>query len=115
MPQDFKKYASPSQDGRRKLLRSQHADVRAHYVLSQSQRKTAKHFEVSRRLIVFILHPERLQAMQDKHREEEHWKTFYDKEEHTKAIKKYRDKKRSLGLAFTTNRKPNEKIHTAET
>lgn len=112
MPQDFKKYVDPSQDGRRKLLPEQYEEVKEHYKISQSQRKTAKHFGVSRRLVQFITCPEKLKALQDRQREQEHWKAYYNKEEHTKAIKKYRDKKKSLGLQFNPKAK-HESISTA--
>ena len=50
----------------------------------------------SRRLIIFILYPERLKVMQDKHRAEQHWKKYGNREKLTKATKNWRNYKQNL-------------------
>jgi hypothetical protein len=103
MAQSFKKYTNKKQDGRVKLPPEKHNEVREFYAICKSQRKTAFEFGVSRRLVQFILNPTSLQAMQEKNRKEQHWKTYYNKEYHTAAIAKYRQKKKALGLSFNPN------------
>ena len=50
----------------------------------------------SRRSIQFILFPDRLKQLQDKHRAEEHWKTFYNRKQLTKAVANLRKYKHDL-------------------
>jgi hypothetical protein len=52
-----------AQDGRRKILTSQHQEVRAKYAAVKSMRKVAAFYGVSKRLIQFIIYPERLALM----------------------------------------------------
>lgn len=108
MAQSYKKYTNKKQDGRVKLLPEKHNEVREFYSICKSQRKIAVEFGVSRRLVQFILDPLSLKSMQEKNRKEQHWKTYYDKEYHTAAIAKYRQKKKSLGLSFNPNSSTNE-------
>lgn len=91
------KYDQPMLDGRRKLHPDQYEDVREAYKVLQSQRKVAEQFGCSRRLITFILNPEKLKAMQDKQREEQHWKKYYSTEERKKTMQQWRAKKKALG------------------
>ena len=62
------------------------------------KREIARRYEgiCSRRLIIFVIHPERLHAMQEKHRKEEHWKTFYNREKLTKAKRDWANYKYKL-------------------
>jgi hypothetical protein len=93
---EAKPYDRLELDGRRKILPEQHAEIRALYKTLKSQREVARMYGVSRRLIVFILFPERLLALQKKHREEQHWKTYYNKDARRLYMRKYRAKKRLL-------------------
>lgn len=57
-----------------------------------SQRLLAKEYNVSRRLICFIAYPDKLKAMQEKHRKEQHWKTYYNRKQLTECTRKWRAK-----------------------
>ena len=99
MPQDFKKYEREELDGRVKIPKNKHELVRSVYKELKSQRKTAIYFNVSRRLIMFILYPERYEAFKSQRKEKKVWLDYYDREKYTKAIQKYRNKKRRLRIA----------------
>lgn len=98
MPSDFVAYEDKMQDGRQKLDPALHPKIRALYKTVKSQRKLAEMFGVSRRLIVFILFPERLERLQKHNKEIEHWKLYYSTEERKLAMRKYRAKKRLLKI-----------------
>jgi hypothetical protein len=61
-----------------------------------SQRKLAKQFKVSRRLIIFISCPEKLEHAKELYKERRKDGRYYKKANHTKAIKKYRQHKKNL-------------------
>ena len=50
----------------------------------------------SRRSIQFILFPERLKQMQERNRKNEHWKTYHNREQLTKATREWRRYKKDL-------------------
>lgn len=104
MSQNFKKYTNPNDDGRVKILKSQYDEVRQLYKAVKSERKVATHYNVSRRLISFILHPERYKAQLKKRSEAKAHLHSYHKEKHTLAVQAYRQKKRAMGLAYTVPR-----------
>ena len=85
-------------DRRRKLSEEDKEEIRKQYRVVKSQRKLAKAWNVSRRLITFILDPEK--ERQNKHRYKERGgsKVYYDRERHTKAMKIHRKRKRELYL-----------------
>lgn len=66
----------PELDRRRKLPVSEHAEICKRHANGESQRALARAYGVSRRLIVFILHPERLQK-QRKRKSETHYSQKY--------------------------------------
>ncbi len=103
MPQRFKRF-TPEQDGRRKILKEEHQHIRQLYSELHSMRKVAKIVGVSRRLIQFIIYPERLKHLQEMHRKNEHWKTYFDRKKLTEATKKLRAKKRKLNLVIKPNK-----------
>jgi len=96
MPQNFLPFTEED-DGRRKILKSQYPAIREFYKKVCSQRKTAEEFGVSKRLIQFILHPHKLEEMQKRNAENQHWKTYYNRKQLTEAVRKLRKKKRELG------------------
>ena len=98
MPQEAKKYQNPIQDGRRKILPSQYEEVRAKYNALESMRETAKYYGVNKRLIQFIVYPERLKTLQDHNKQIKHHLKYYDTEKRREYMKKYRLKKRLAGL-----------------
>lgn len=107
MPTIYKPYSDPMQDRRRKIHPDQYQEIRNEYKASKSTRKLAKQFNCSRRLIVFILHPERLKERQRQDKESQHWKTYYNRENLTQAVRDLRRYKTSLGLAInSTTGKP---------
>lgn len=61
-------------------------------------REIARRYEhlCSRRLIQFIIHPKRLKQLQDKHREEQHWKKYHDRKKLTGAVRNWRRYKNNL-------------------
>ncbi|MES2409540.1 MAG: hypothetical protein V4509_04570 [Patescibacteria group bacterium] len=63
-------------------------------------REIARRYEskCSRRLIQFIIFPERLKEMQKRNKENEHWKKYHDRKKGTEAVKKWRNYKQKLIL-----------------
>jgi len=105
-PQAYKKYTTFKQDGRRKLIEGDKDIINIMSKnLKYSQRKIAGLFGVSRRLIQFALFPERYQLQLKNRREMKVHLDYYNRERHTQAIKKYRDKKRAIGLQYNPNAK----------
>lgn len=85
-------------DGRVRLSPEQKEEIYRKYhdpLYPTSQRILAKEYGVSRRLIGFVVHPERLQALKDKQRANQHWKTYYDRQKLTLAMRKWRNKLKS--------------------
>jgi hypothetical protein len=104
MPQDFKKYENPKNDGRRKIMPEQYEEVIRTYRKLSSYQKTADVYRVSKRLIIFIVNPEKYEEFLRKRYDKKVWFEYYDREAHTKAQKKFRKKKRKLGLAYNVPR-----------
>ena len=94
----YQAYTNPLHDGRRKLLPSQYEEVRQTYQQLKSFQKTADHYQVSKRLITFIVNPNSLKTLKEHNRKIEHWKKYYNKEQHTIAMRKYREKKKQLKI-----------------
>jgi hypothetical protein len=63
-----------------------------------SQRKLAAQFNVSRRLIQFVLDPEKLAKNNEKRAERGGSKQYYDKEKHREYMKDHRHHKQDLKL-----------------
>lgn len=82
-------------DRRRKLTDEDRDRIRALYRARVPIRAIAREFaHVSRRLIQFVLFPDRLDAVNLPG----HWKKYYDKEKRRIAMRKHRARRRSLGL-----------------
>lgn len=87
----------PKLDGRRKLPASKHKTIRRLYASGKwSQRELARKYNVSRRLITFILYPERELKQKQAVKRERRWLRYYDREKHTESIRNLRQKKREL-------------------
>jgi hypothetical protein len=88
----------PENDRRVKLTAEQKAEIKKLYG-KVSQRKLAKAYGVSRRLIIFIGCPEK--KVRDLQLRQERGGTaiYYDKEKHLKSMKKYRHHKQELYLS----------------
>ena len=80
----------PFLDRRTKLLPCQKEMVLHYHKLGYSQRKIASMFNVSRRLIIFIIHPERLEKNHQLRIDRGGSKIYYDRDKHNKAIREYR-------------------------
>jgi len=61
-----------------------------------SQRALARQYGVSRRTIVFILDPSKLEANKQRRKERGGWQQYYNKEEHREATKEHREYKKEL-------------------
>lgn len=87
-------------DKRVKLTETQRKEIRHIYFKEQSmsQRGLAKAYKVSRRLIVFVLYPERQKANYEACVARGGSKLYYDKEKNTIAQRKHRKYKQELYL-----------------
>jgi len=79
-----------------KLLPCQKEMVVYWHDRGHSTRKLASMFNVSRRLIQFIIDPEKHKANLERRRETGGSSQYYDREYHTKKIKEHRDYKKNL-------------------
>ena len=61
-----------------------------------SQRKTARKYGISRRAVTFIWYPERLKRAKELYKIRRLDGRYYNREKHTRAIKKLREKKQDL-------------------
>ena len=90
------KYDDPFLDKRCKLLPCQKEMILQYRNEGWSQRQLASRFNVSRRLIQFILDPEKLKANLQQRFESGGSKQYYKKEEHTVAIRETRRRKQAI-------------------
>lgn len=79
-------------DGRRRLSDEDKAEIVVLHAAGRSIHGLAREFECSRRLVQFIIYPERLAIVNFPG----HWSKYYDKEKHRRAMAKHRAKKREL-------------------
>lgn len=99
MPQREIKYKKAMQDGRRKLDPKHHARIKELKKAGMSSADLALEYEVSVSLIKFIVYPNRQKAVRERNKLK--WKDYsihYGKEARALAMRKYRAKKRKLGL-----------------
>lgn len=90
-------YINPLDDGRRKLTDDQKEEIRNLYVPNQvSLRVLAKKFGVNKSTIHMIVNESVKKANDERIRN--HWRDYYTKEGRVIAMRKYREKKRRLGL-----------------
>jgi hypothetical protein len=104
MSQEFRRYEHPRLDGRVKLLPSQYPRVRVLYKKIGSLSKVAALFGVTKNTILFIVNPEYKERDRLRKIEDKVWLKYYNRQKHTKAIHKYRDKKRELGHVIIKGR-----------
>jgi len=84
------------QDGRRKILKSQHEEVRSKYKSGMSMREVAGYYGVDKRLIQFIVYPERLKKLQEWNKQIKHHLKYYDTDKRRDYMRKYRARKKLL-------------------
>lgn len=87
-------------DKRRKLTDEEREEIKHLYATGDkenySQRKLAKMFGVSRRLITFIVDPEKLKADRERLKERGGSKIYYDKEKQKKYMRNHRKHIRNI-------------------
>ena len=89
----------PEKDKRVKLTDEQREQIRELYKLPDwSQRRLAGEFKVSRRLIQFIVDPEKLEAAKAAYAERQKDGRYYDRETHNKQAREHRHHKHQLYL-----------------
>lgn len=84
-------------DRRRKLTDRQRSEIV--YLYEQgaiSQRKLAKKYKVSRRLIQFVVDPEKLEQNKKRRAERGGWKVYYDRVKQNESTRLYRQYKNEL-------------------
>ena len=87
----------PSLDRRRKLSDDNKEEIRELYKAGgTSQRALAKQFNVSRRLIQFVLDPEKLTENYQRRVARGGSSVYYDRENHTRSIREHRRYKQDL-------------------
>lgn len=98
MSHEYKPYKNKAQDARYKIIPKKYPKVRALYGKIKSARKVAKIFGVDKKIILFIVNPEYKRRCEKKITENKKWLQYYNKDKHTLAVRKYRLKKRALGI-----------------
>lgn len=96
MPYKHTRYKIPRELNKNvKLSLNDREEIRKAYATGNtSQRKLAKAFGVSRRLIMFILNPE----AEKRAKEIRNSKNYYDKDKHKHYMRKHRENKQKLYL-----------------
>jgi len=85
-------------DRRIKLTGEQREKIKEKYAVGISQRRLAKMYGVSRRLISFIINPSALEENLKRREEKGGSKVYYNKEKHREAIKNHRRYKQKLKI-----------------
>src|SRR5690554_6443304 len=84
-------------DRRIKLTEDQKDEIRMLWKSGEhSQRGLARMYGVNKRLISFILFPEKQQANLDRRKERGGWKLYYDKEKHAESVRSHRRHKQEI-------------------
>jgi hypothetical protein len=89
-------YIKPADDRRRKLTDAQREEIREQAAQGASQRALATHYGVSRRLISFILDPEKEAAAKRAFAERRKDGRYYDPAKHTESVRTHRRHKHKL-------------------
>ncbi len=99
MPRNSDKAAinNPKYDKRVKLTDEAKERIREEYATGNiSMRGLAKKYNVSRRLIDFIINPERQERARQQFLERQREGRYYDKEKHNEYMRRHRDHKKEL-------------------
>ncbi len=97
-------YVKEMDDGRRKIPKKEHEKIRGEYATgTTSQRKLARKYNVSRKLIQYILNPEMQARDKERFKERQADGRYYDTDKHRAGMRKYRQKKRDAGLLQSQN------------
>lgn len=86
------------QDRRRKLTEDDKEDIKTRHKRGETIHAIARAYRgiCSRRLIQFVIFPERLKQMQERNAKEQHWKKYFDRKKLTQATKNWRNYKYRL-------------------
>lgn len=88
---------SPKHDKRIKLTNEDKENIRKDYATGlYSQRKLAEKYNVSRRLIVYILYPDRYEKAKELHKQRRKDGRYYNKERHREYMNRHRQHKKEL-------------------
>lgn len=79
-----------NKDRRIKLTDEDRKEIRELHKLWVSQSALARQYDVSRRLISFVVYPERYEKAKAQFRERQQTWRYYNKEKNTKAVRKTR-------------------------
>lgn len=99
MPYKFEKTPinNPQNDKRVKLTVEDKKEIREEYANGNiSQRELAKKYNVSRRLIQFVLNPDSQEIAKKQFAERQKDGRYYDKTKHKDYMKKHREHKKDL-------------------
>lgn len=92
---DDKKRLPEELDRRRKIPRSERPRIKSMYESKlYSMRELANLYGVSKRLIQFIVYPERDKELKARVKAEKRWLKYYDKDKHKLAIRRLRAHKK---------------------
>ena len=100
MPSKVDKLAinNPLEDRRVKLLPEDKDTIRELFANGQGIRSLARQFNVSRRTIQFICHPDKLKKNLEDRMHRGGYKQYYDKDKHAQYTKRYRKHKEEIFL-----------------
>lgn len=101
MPQEAKPYTNQINDGRVKIHKDKYEEIRQMYKKEKSMRFVARCYNVDKKIIQFIVFPEKKEQYFKERYKKKVWLKYYDKEKWKLAMRKYRKKKRELGLMVT--------------
>lgn len=87
-------------DRRRKIPSYEHETIKDLHKDGMSIRAIARKYNVDKRLIQFILFPERLEVARKGYKERRKDGRYYDKDVNRLAMRKWRKRKKELGLTI---------------
>lgn len=101
----FEPYKDKSQDARFKILPEEYETIRTRWENGESIKGLGRAYGVNKRTIQLIVKPEKREEMKKQHQENKVWERYYEKDKHKEYMRKYRKKKRELGLRHLITKK----------
>jgi len=98
MPDTELPYTNKEDDGRVKILPSQHTEIKLAYQELNSYRKVAELYGVTKNVIRFICNPEQLKEYNERRKKREPHLRYYNTEKRREYMRTYRAKKRKHKL-----------------
>lgn len=96
MPLKAIRYEDEKDDGRKKLTSQQKEEIKRLFADSKNEKELAIQFGVAISTIKYIVDPK--YRAQKSEKAKLTWRKYYDKKKHAENMRKYRAKKRKLGL-----------------